>query len=320
MDEAMDLEELIKAGVAELQMKTRSHRDGWGFGKFERWCMDTQKGELRFTNKDGFTATCPAQAIGTYNRDDGGWLWAWANPSLPDDLKRDVFKVKAYGEERGLPLLTEPRLNLGDEARAWELAALAVKLNEAQGAYRCLLGSTAFFVSFGEVRLSKAPGESPNSSTGILNHPIVRMFAWGGLGAACGEGLGFALIIGHGPAADPAQLDDPLQFEWYMPLFLVLLFLQPLAGLVIGARIGLAYRDRWTRRILFGGPLCGALLAIGATWLLRKALLDPYNDSLKLGMFGQVVGAVLGCVAACLIDESRLVSSAAVVKSSEGVS
>ncbi len=156
MSDSQDIDELIEASFVELQMKTQAHQDAWGFGKFDRWDMDTQQGDLVFTDDDGLTATCPAQAIGSYSHDDGSWLWAWANPSIPDPLKRDALEVKAYGEERGLAMLTERKLDLGDEARAWELAALMVKVTEAQGAYRCPLGSTAFFVSFGEVRLSKA--------------------------------------------------------------------------------------------------------------------------------------------------------------------
>jgi len=156
MSELQDFGQLIEASFAELQMKTQAHQQSWGFGDFDRWDMDTQQGDLVFTNPDGFTATCPAQAVGSFNHDDGTWLWAWANPSLPEALKRDVRKVKAYGEEHGFNLLTEPKHELGDEMRAWELAALATKLAEAQGAYRCPLGSTAFFVTFSEVRLTKS--------------------------------------------------------------------------------------------------------------------------------------------------------------------
>lgn len=63
--------------------------------------------------------------------------------------------MKAYGQEHGFDALVEPKQEIGDESRAWELTSLAVMLTDAQGAYRCPLGDTSFFVTFSGVRLSK---------------------------------------------------------------------------------------------------------------------------------------------------------------------
>ena len=146
---------LKKVSAEELQLKTRGHDDMWGISKIERWDLLQDKGDLVFSLADGFKAVAPAQIIGTYNSKDGSWLWAWANPSINDSLKKDAQKVREYGEKHQIKPLTE-RKWIGSEEEAWAMAAVAVKLCGAQGAYRGPAGETLFvFMTFGEVSLSK---------------------------------------------------------------------------------------------------------------------------------------------------------------------
>lgn len=132
-----------------------SHK-AWGLGTFDRWDIDQQVGDLVFSNDDGTTATAPAQIIGSFSTNDNSWLWAWDNPSIVDAMKRDALKVKQYGEQHGIENLTT-RKWIGTEEDAWAMAALAVKLTGAQGAYRGPSGKSFVFMTFGEVKLSKSP-------------------------------------------------------------------------------------------------------------------------------------------------------------------
>jgi hypothetical protein len=159
MSHDQELSDLLEASFAELQMKTAAHQAAWGIGKFERWDMDMDRGDLVFSNRDGTTATCPIQIIGSHGSLGGTWLWAWANPSVPDSLRIDSMKVKEYGESHQIERLTTPEFR-ADEREAWALTALAVKLCESQGAYRGPAGSTAVFMTFSEVKLSKAKSPS----------------------------------------------------------------------------------------------------------------------------------------------------------------
>ncbi|MEM7316566.1 MAG: DUF6882 domain-containing protein [Planctomycetota bacterium] len=97
---------------------------------------------------------CAAQIIGSFNTKDNSWLWAWDNPSVLDKLKAHALKLKEYGEEHGIERLTDRKWT-GTEDDAWEMAALAVKLCDAQGAYRGPAGSTLIFMTFGKVKMSK---------------------------------------------------------------------------------------------------------------------------------------------------------------------
>lgn len=155
MPEDQEFAQLLEASFTELQMKTAAHQGAWGFGKFDRWDMDMDQGDLIFSNRDGATATCPAQVIGSYDSVNGTWMWAWANGSIPETLTVDSRKVKQYGESHQIDKLTTPEF-AADETEAWTLTALAAKLCESQGAYRGPAGRNAVFMTFSQVKFSKA--------------------------------------------------------------------------------------------------------------------------------------------------------------------
>lgn len=148
-----EFERLLEECLHELQARNDAHT-AWGLGSFDQWNVDQEVGDLVFSNADGTQAVAPVQIIGSYSTRDNTWLWAWDNPSILEPLKQDAFKVKAYGEQHGIEKLTTRKLNSSEE-EAWKLAALAVRLCGAQGAYRGPAGPSYIFMTFGEVELSQ---------------------------------------------------------------------------------------------------------------------------------------------------------------------
>jgi hypothetical protein len=149
-----DFTTLQKMSIEELELKTRGHVEAWGLDKIDRWDLNQDTGELIFSFADGTRAVAQAQIIGTYNSEDHTWLWAWANPSVDEKLKKDALKVQEYGKKHGIERLTKAKWK-GTEEDAWAMAALSVKIGGAQGAYRGPAGSTYVFITFGEITLSK---------------------------------------------------------------------------------------------------------------------------------------------------------------------
>jgi hypothetical protein len=139
--------------LQNLQLKTEAHT-AWGLGTFDRWDIDQEVGDLVFSNADGTKAVASAQIIGSFSTNDNSWLWAWDNPSIVDDLKLHARKLKEYGDKHGIEKLTTRKWT-GTEDDAWAMAALAVKLCDAQGAYRGPAGPSYVFMTFGEVKISK---------------------------------------------------------------------------------------------------------------------------------------------------------------------
>ena len=143
---------LVERSMEELRLKTAAHDAGWGLGAAD-WGVDQDTGLITFTGKK-VIATAPAQIIGTYNTQDGTWLWGWDHPSVEEGMGEHARRVLEYGEEHGIAALITRKLAC-DEVEAWEFTALACHLCAAQGAYRGPAGTALVYMTFGEVTLSK---------------------------------------------------------------------------------------------------------------------------------------------------------------------
>lgn len=152
--EMPEFKKLLEQSMEELRLKTMAHQKGWGFGKAARWSLDMSRGELIFTFDEGVMATCPAQIVGSFDGAEGTWLWAWANPSIAEELMRDSLRVRDYGQQHHIDRLTSAEWAC-TEADAWPMAALACKLSGAQGVYRGPAGTAFVFMTFGKVVLSR---------------------------------------------------------------------------------------------------------------------------------------------------------------------
>jgi hypothetical protein len=149
-----ELEPQIERALNALRALTSAHDGTFQIGQAQ-WSVDQDKGTITFLSPKGMRAQAPVQIIGSYNTQDGTWLWSWANPSIEARLTEDARKLQAYGQEHGYDLLTTAKL-ICPEEQCWELAALACMLCEEQGAYRGPAGAARVFMTFGKVSLSKA--------------------------------------------------------------------------------------------------------------------------------------------------------------------
>jgi hypothetical protein len=148
------LDTQIERAVNGLRAMTAAHDGMWQISE-AAWNVNQDEGTITFDSPKGMRAKAPVQIIGSFNTQDGTWLWGWDNPSLEAPLVEHARKVRAYGQEKGYDILTTPKL-VCPEDQCWELAALACMLCKAQGAYRGPAGTARVFMTFGNVTLSKA--------------------------------------------------------------------------------------------------------------------------------------------------------------------
>src|SRR4051812_28372015 len=80
-----DLRVGIEKAMFGLQTLTAAHDGMWQIGQ-AAWSVDQDEGTIKFTSPRGMIATAPVQFVGSYNTQDGTWLWAWDNPSLEAPL------------------------------------------------------------------------------------------------------------------------------------------------------------------------------------------------------------------------------------------
>jgi hypothetical protein len=149
-----EFQALIAESEAYQSHNLMIHQQTWQFGSETDFKFDPPTGLLTFSFDGGREVRCPAQAVGSVDTRAGIWAWAWANPSIPEDLRRAVEAVRAHGERRGLARLTRPSWPATTE-QAWQMTAVAAKLCEYPGAYALSTGPLQLFLVFREVDLDR---------------------------------------------------------------------------------------------------------------------------------------------------------------------
>jgi hypothetical protein len=84
------------------------------------------------------------QLIGTASSHHGTFLWAWANETLPSACWAEVERVRAFGEQHDLSLLTA-REWCGGRAEGLEMLAIAGRILNAQGVFVDVSSDPTFF-------------------------------------------------------------------------------------------------------------------------------------------------------------------------------
>ena len=154
MAESSDYEALSERAMNELRLKTEA---AMGLYRLDErsWTVDQEAGTIIFDHPtDGTRATAPLQIVGTYNPQDGTWLWAWDHPSILEPLRAHAEIVRRYGAEHDIEELVSAKLECSEDD-CWRFAALACHLGEAQGAYRGPTGGPLVFLTYGGMTLSQ---------------------------------------------------------------------------------------------------------------------------------------------------------------------
>ncbi len=144
----------IARSMEELRLKQEVNASLWGLGSTERWDADLELGIIHFGGSGGVVVSAPVQVIGTFNTENGTWLWGWDHPSVREPLAHAARLCRDFGERHRLRRFTERKI-VCSENEAWEQTAVALHLSGGEGAYRGPAGSTLVFMTFGEVTIQK---------------------------------------------------------------------------------------------------------------------------------------------------------------------
>jgi len=103
---------------------------------WQRYDYDLERGTLTFSQNGVPRVVASILVAGTTSQSGGTWLWSWANGYLPENVSEPLKKVRNFGIAENIPNLTEPYVPDDGEV-GWELTAIATRILEAKGAYRC---------------------------------------------------------------------------------------------------------------------------------------------------------------------------------------
>ena len=112
---------------------SKNDRNRERYGKHNRWDWDSDSAVLTFSDPENSTLRIHVTIVGTTQGDS--WQWSWANGNIPPNSKRDMEKVREFGETTEYSQLTSRFLKT-DEYTGWEMTAVAAHVLDALGTYR----------------------------------------------------------------------------------------------------------------------------------------------------------------------------------------
>ena len=74
------------------------------------YTWDLEKGEIEFLQPDD-PIVADLTVIGTGTNNMGQFTWSWANQDIPEQVKKDVQRIREFGQTQGFELLTSPSFN-----------------------------------------------------------------------------------------------------------------------------------------------------------------------------------------------------------------
>jgi hypothetical protein len=150
----LDPDTFIQQSLNGLRAQTAAHNAAWHLDKAAQWSADQDSATLFFTFADGSVASALFQIVGTYDGNDGTFLWGWDHPSVQPALRKHAELAREWGYTHDMNDYTTQLVQCSQD-KVWEFVAVAARLGEANGAYRGPSGSTFIFMTFGQITLQK---------------------------------------------------------------------------------------------------------------------------------------------------------------------
>ena len=118
------------------------------------WEVNQEAGIIQFERKDGALVTAPVQIVGAWNPRTHMFRWGWDHPMVHTRLRADAERTRWFGDKHDLEELTSRALKMSEQ-EAWQMAALAMKVNGAHGVYRGPTDGPVIFMTLGEPKVKK---------------------------------------------------------------------------------------------------------------------------------------------------------------------
>ena len=127
--------DLVTAAHQYLTARQEDLKAEFGLSWHERWDWDSDRGTIVFSDGGVARVIAKAQLVGSVSKKTGTWLWAWANQSIEERLRRDLNEVRRFGEHQGIWQLSTAKWE-ADEVDGWEMTSISAYVLHAKGAYR----------------------------------------------------------------------------------------------------------------------------------------------------------------------------------------
>ena len=141
----------------------------YDLNSYERWDFDEDFGVLHFESDNGRNLYFKYSLVGSFSSKTSTWKWSWDNQYLKESERKNVDKVKAFGEQNGFIALTTGLIQ-GDEYIGSEMTAISAKVLQAIGMYRFTQDHLTYYIIFSNELTKKEYDELKENAVICDNH------------------------------------------------------------------------------------------------------------------------------------------------------
>lgn len=150
-------EVLRLAREAALHLESRQRRIDLLLRNHQRASLNGTTGILTLHARSLPLLSTRVVLVGHYEQKTGLFRWGWADPDTPAALVTPLEDVRAVGEARGFPELTEPTW-YGSDADARAMASITALVLDGRGTHRVDIdGLTTFYVLLDPLAFDSLP-------------------------------------------------------------------------------------------------------------------------------------------------------------------
>jgi len=146
-----EVEDFIRQANWFMRGLMEQNQKEFKLDQYQRFDWHQWRGELVFSSGNVPKVVARIQVAGTLSTKANTWFWAWANSGLLDPVRQSARKTRDFGIERGILRVMQPRWAAKDKD-AWEMAAVATKVTDAKGAFRCPTQDGHAYLVFTDLR------------------------------------------------------------------------------------------------------------------------------------------------------------------------
>lgn len=110
--------------------------NGFRLAEWPRWSYDLEAASLVFVRDNVPRVIAAIQVAGSTDAEGKTWRWGWADAAVPHRAAERMDEVRAFGEREAIPELAGGTVP-ADEHTGWEMTAIAARILEGRGAFRC---------------------------------------------------------------------------------------------------------------------------------------------------------------------------------------
>ena len=125
-------EKFLEEAMAKFVPDATRLSEKYKLGSYS-WYLDQRTGKLTFSKEGVTKVIADAQIVGSYSTYSHTWMWSWANKYVDEGMKKDVLKVKEYGERHRYKELTMAKWECDEDYAGTMTAAAGYQVKSKMG-------------------------------------------------------------------------------------------------------------------------------------------------------------------------------------------